>query len=50
MFGGIHGYPLHVESLGTVARIVRIELADTNFLHPDKVETYSFDVEELSDE
>ncbi len=40
VFGGIDGNPLQIECNATVARFVRIQLRETNYLHLDEVEIY----------
>ncbi len=40
VFGGIDGFPLRIECIGTVAKHVLIELGEENYLHLDTVEIY----------
>jgi FkbM family methyltransferase len=40
VFGGIDGYPLHIQPKKLSARIIRIELTEPNCLHLDQVEIF----------
>jgi Methyltransferase domain/NedA-like, galactose-binding domain len=40
-FGGADGQPLHIACAGAQGRFVRLQLAETNFLHLDEVEIYA---------